>query len=190
MSTPRLGTRFRAALGYAATIHANQLRKGTDIPYLGHILAVAALVIEDGGTETEAIAALLHDAAEDAGGRERLAEIERRFGPDVAAIVAALTDAWIDPKPPWRDRKEAYVAGLGNAPETVLRVAAADKLHNARAILRDLRHHGEALWERFTADKDATLWYYRAVRDVLQSRFPGPLTDELDRTVVAIEAAS
>jgi (p)ppGpp synthase/HD superfamily hydrolase len=190
MSMPRLGTRFRSALGYAATVHATQRRKGTDLPYLGHILAVAALVIEDGGTETEAIAALLHDAAEDAGGRERLAEIERRFGPDVAAIVSTLTDAWTDPKPPWRERKEAYIAGLREAPESVLRVAAADKLHNARAILRDVRTHGEALWERFTADKDATLWYYRAVTDVLQARFSGHLTDELDRTVAAIEAAA
>lgn len=188
MSSPRLGTRFRSALGYAATVHATQLRKGTDLPYLGHVLAVAALVIEDGGTETEAIAALLHDAAEDAGGRERLSEIERRFGPDVAEIVEALTDAWTDPKPPWRERKEVYVAGLREAPPSVLRVTAADKLHNARAIARDLRLHGDALWDRFTADKDATLWYYREVTEVLQFRFPGDLADELDRTVATIAA--
>lgn len=182
-----LGPRFEAALLYASTVHAHQRRKGSDIPYLAHLLAVAALVIEDGAaagrlSEDEAIAALLHDAAEDAGGEGRLRDIRARFGEQVAHIVAGCSDTFENPKPPWRARKEAYLAHLEGADEGTLRVSLADKVHNARAILADHRTYGDALWDRFDRDAD-TLWYYRAVSEVLSRRQPGALATELERIV-------
>src|SRR5436309_13050206 len=146
-----LGERFADALAYAADVHRDQVRKSTAIPYVAHLLAVAARVLEDGGREGEAIAALLHDAPEDQGGEARLADIRDRFGDRVADIVEACSDTFESPKPPWRGRKEAYLAHLRD-PATaidVLRVSAADKLNNATAILRDLRQLGPRVWERF-----------------------------------------
>jgi (p)ppGpp synthase/HD superfamily hydrolase len=151
-------TRFEAALTYAAHLHRDQTRKGTDIPYVGHLLGVASLVIEDGGSEDEAIAGLLHDAVEDQGGAPRLEDIRTRFGEGVAAIVAGCTDAHTIPKLPWRQRKEAYLAHLREATADVLRVSAADNLYNARAILEDYRALGEALWPRFSEGRDEILW--------------------------------
>jgi (p)ppGpp synthase/HD superfamily hydrolase len=139
------GERFEEALGYAAHLHRGHLRKGTSIPYVTHLLAVAAIVGENGGTEDEAIAALLHDAVEDQGGPATREEIRRRFGDNVVAIVDGTSDTDITPKPPWRERKEAYVAHVRNALESVRLVSAADKLHNARSILVDLRTEGEAV---------------------------------------------
>ncbi len=141
-----LTRRFEEALSFAARLHEQQKRKGTDIPYVSHLLAVAAIVLEDGGDEDEAVAALLHDAVEDQGGKATLQVIRKRFGDRVAGIVAGYTDSDETPKPPWRERKEKYIAHLRHAPHEVLRVSVADKLHNARAILRDLRKHGERLW--------------------------------------------
>jgi (p)ppGpp synthase/HD superfamily hydrolase len=183
-----LGPRFEAALIYASAVHAHQRRKGGEIPYVSHLLAVAAMVIEDaaaagGLSEDEVIAALLHDAAEDAGGEGRLRDIRARFGERVAQIVAGVSDTFETPKPPWRARKEAYLAHLEAADEGVLRVCLADKVHNARAIVADLRLHGEDLWGRFNPEAD-TVWYYRSVSEVLSRRLPGALAEELERIVV------
>ncbi|HEY8597106.1 MAG TPA: HD domain-containing protein [Thermomicrobiales bacterium] len=157
------------------------------LPYITHLLAVAAIVGEGGGSEDEVIAALLHDAVEDQGGLARLADIRLRFGESVAAIVWGCTDAIIVPKPPWRARKETYIAHLAAAAPGVLHVSAADKLHNARAILADLRALGPVLWDRFTGGQAGTLWYYRALVEAYLARGGGPIAEELDRVVAAIE---
>ena len=181
------GVRFEDALLYAARLHREQVRKGSRVPYVTHLLAVAAIVGESGGTEDEVVAALLHDAPEDHGGVPRLEEIRARFGTGVAEIVAGCTDTYEEPKPPWRERKEAYLAHLAEAPAPVRLVSAADKLHNARSVLSDYRAVGEDLWERFRGGKDGTLWYYRAVADALRRTDDGPVVDELDRVVTDLE---
>ena len=164
-----LTTRFEHALQYAIIVHAGQVRKGTQIPYISHLLAVTSIVLEHGATEDEAIGALLHDAGEDAGGEARIADIAVRFGDAVAAIVRGCSDTTINPKPPWRQRKEAYIAHLHEATAAMILVSAADKLHNARAILHDVNTIGDAVWQRFNAGKADTLWYYRAVTDALRA---------------------
>ena len=179
--------RFCEALSYAAALHAEQRRKVSGEPYLAHLLAVAAIVMEHGGDEDEAIAALLHDAIEDQGGRATRDEIARRFGPAVVAIVEGCTDSDTMPKPPWRQRKEAYIARLHAAPAAVRRVSAADKLHNARSILRECRARGESLWKHFHGGREGTLWYYRAVVEALKRSEPDPLVEELGRTVAEME---
>jgi len=184
---PLLSARFEDALVYAARLHARQARKGTSVPYVAHLLGVAALVLEDGGDEDEAIAALLHDAVEDQGGAPTLAAIRGRFGERVAAIVAGCTDSEDVPKPPWRERKERYLAELATASPAVRRVSVADKLHNARAILADYRQQGEALWARFSGGRAGVLWYYRALADLHRTRTGGPLAAELERVVAALE---
>jgi len=156
---PLLGDRFERALSFATHLHREQCRKGTGVPYAAHLLGVASLVLEDGGTEDEAIAALLHDAVEDQGGRARLQEIEHEFGNRVAHIVEGCTDTASIPKPRWRTRKEAYVHALASHDGSVRRVALADKLYNARATLLDYRRLGDELWERFNPEADQ-LWYY------------------------------
>lgn len=171
---------------YAHQVHQNQRRKGTGIPYIAHILGVAALAIEYGASEDEAIGALLHDAAEDGGGEATLAEIRARFGDAVADIVLGCSDSLVeDPedKLPWRERKENYLAHLQNAGESVLLVSAADKLHNVRSIARDYREHGEEIWNRFQGRRDGTLWYYETVADVLLRRYRSPLTRDLQDAV-------
>lgn len=184
----RLSERFAAALGYATELHARQVRKGSGVPYIAHLLAVTALVLEYGGDEDTAIAALLHDAVEDQGGAATRAAIAARFGEPVAAIVDGCSDTDVVPKPPWQARKEAYIAHVAAAPPAVLLVSAADKLHNARSILADYRQVGEALWERFTGSRAGTLWYYRAlVTAYRQTVAPPALVDELDRTVTELE---
>jgi (p)ppGpp synthase/HD superfamily hydrolase len=183
-----LSGRFDEALSWASALHRTQERKGTGIPYVSHLLAVASLALEAGATEDEAIAALLHDAVEDQGGAATLAEIQRRFGGRVADIVAGCTDTDVHPKPPWRPRKEAYLAHLVGASPSVRLVSLCDKLHNARSILVDLRVHGHGLWDRFSGGRDGTLWYYRAlVESYRRAGMSGPQLDELDRTVVEIE---
>jgi len=182
-----LSARFSEALAYAAKLHVSQVRKASGTPYIAHLLSVAALVLEDGGDEDEAVAALLHDAVEDQGGADARQEIRRRFGERVAAIVDGCSDAETLPKPPWRERKERFIVSLQTAPPGVLRVTAADKLHNARALLREYRRQGEALWERFNGGKDGTLWYHRAVVHALRERGGGALVDELDRVVSELE---
>ncbi len=182
------GKKFEDALTYAARLHRDQTRKGTNTPYVTHLLAVAAIVGENGGTEDETVAALLHDAPEDRGGRERLEDIRARFGQTVAEIVAGCTDTYEEPKPAWRPRKEAYVARMAEAPASVRLVSAADKLHNARSILADMGTLGDGLWERFTGGKDGTLWYYRALVEAYAEAGANPIVEELDRVVSEIEA--
>ena len=187
-TSPRLGQRFQEALGYAADLHNTQTRKASEVPYIGHLLSVAGLVIEADGTETEAIAALLHDAAEDQGGEATLAEIEHRFGKDVAAVVDECSDTVITPKPPWRQRKENYIEHLDNASDSTILVSMADKLDNARAILRDLRRHGPPVWQRFsTDDPQEHLWYYRSLLEVYRHRSDSWLIDELERVIHTLE---
>jgi (p)ppGpp synthase/HD superfamily hydrolase len=182
------GDKFEHALLYAARLHRNQLRKGTSTPYITHLLAVASIVGENGGTEEQVVAALLHDAPEDQGGKARLEEIRVQFGDEVAEIVDGCTDTYETPKPPWRERKERYLAHLADAPDSVRLVSSADKLHNARTVLSDYRLLGEDLWARFNGGKEGTLWYYRAIADTLQGG--GPIVGELDRTVTELENLS
>ena len=187
-ASPRLGPKFQEALAYAAELHNTQTRKASDVPYVGHLLSVAGLVIEADGTETEAIAALLHDAAEDQGGEATLADIEERFGATVASIVEECSDTVVTPKPPWRQRKEQYIAHLDEASDSAILVSIADKLDNARAILRDLRRHGPSLWQRFnTDDPHEHLWYYRSLLEVYRRRSDSWMVDELGRVVRTLE---
>jgi len=183
-----LGHRFDDAVTMARELHAGQQRKGTAIPYFAHLLGVASLVLEGGGDEDEAIAGLLHDAVEDQGGPATLAAIEQRFGPRVAAIVAACSDTDEVPKPPWRARKEGYLAHLvaADLPEGTLLVSLADKLHNARAIRADLHAHGDEVWSRFSAGRSDQLWYYRSLAEAFQRLRPGAMAEELARTVEEI----
>ncbi|WP_156688237.1 HD domain-containing protein [Mycobacterium sp. Marseille-P9652] len=186
-SSERLTPKFTEALRYATDKHAGQTRKASDVPYIGHLLSVAGLVIEDGGTETQAIAALLHDAAEDQGGRPTLDEIARKFGAGVATIVEECSDSFETPKPPWRPRKEAYVRHLGEASDATVLVSLADKLDNARAILRDLRAHGDAVWRRFsTQDPEDHLWYYRSLLEVFRRRTDSWMVGELSDVIDAL----
>jgi GTP pyrophosphokinase len=182
------GERFEEALLYAARLHRDQTRKDTEVPYVTHLLAVAAIVGENGGTEDEVVAALLHDAPEDRGGKDRLEAIRARFGDEVAEIVDGCTDTYEDPKPEWRPRKEAYVAHVAKASPSVRLVSAADKLHNARSILADLRSLGDELWDRFTGGKEGTLWYYCALVETYAEAGSNPVVEELDRVVREIDA--
>ncbi len=187
-----LAERFETALRFAATVHCAQTRKGGDIPYIGHLLGVCSLVIEDGGSEDEAIAALLHDAVEDQGGEPMLAQIRERFGDHVAEIVLACSDTTEIPKPPWRERKQAYLDHLDSAAASVLRVSLADKLYNARAILRDYQTHGETVWDRFNRDagRDQQLWYYGSLAEKFSTLQAGPMAAELRLTVDAIRSTA
>ena len=180
--------RFEEALTWASELHADQRRKGKGVPYVFHLLATAAIVGESGGDENQVIAALLHDEVEDAGGAPVLAEIRSRFGDDVADLVDGCTDTDAEEKPPWRPRKEAYVARLRSAPPRLRLVSAADKLHNARCLETDLRAEGDCIWERFRGRRDGTLWYYGAILDALQNGWNHPVIDELARVVARIRA--
>ena len=183
----QLSPKFEEALVYATRIHGGQLRKKTQIPYIGHLLGVTAIAMEYGANETEAIAALLHDAVEDCGGIERLREIEKKFGGEVGKIVAGCTDSFETPKPPWRERKENYIAHLKTASASTRLVSAADKLHNTQAILHNLREEGDDVWHRFKAGKEGALWYYRSLVNAFREHGPNALVEELDRIVTQIE---
>jgi len=182
-----LSSRFEEALILATRLHAGQTRKGKEVPYIAPLLAVTSLVLEYGGGEEEAIAALLHDAIEDQGQLVSLEEIRERFGERVAYIVEGCSDATSLPKPPWRERKEAYIAHLREASASERLVSAADKLHNACSILVDYRALGDDLWERFTGGREGTLWYYRTLVETFQAAGSTPLVDELAQVVAEIE---
>ncbi|MEM1426197.1 MAG: HD domain-containing protein [Cyanobacteria bacterium P01_H01_bin.130] len=183
----KLSNRFSEALVFAEQLHRNQARKGSGAPYMAHLLGVSSLVLEAGGDEDEAIAALLHDAVEDQGGLPTRDRIQDQFGDRVAGIVMACSDSTgTGPKPPWRDRKERYIAHLRTAPPSVRLVSMADKLYNLRSIVRDYRLMGDALWERFRGRRDGTLWYYRTLRDVFGVEHP--LAQEFHRTLTTLNA--
>jgi (p)ppGpp synthase/HD superfamily hydrolase len=182
-----LGPRFADAIAFATAVHRDQVRKQTTIPYVSHLLAVASLVLDQGGDEAEAIAALLHDTLEDHPDKTSAEDIQARFGRKVSDIVVACSDATSHPKPPWQARKDAYLAHLETAGADVLRVSLADKLHNARAIVADLRVAGPAVWDRFGAGRDQQLWYYRSLLDVFRRRADSPLVTELEVAVAEME---
>lgn len=182
-----LTSRFDEAFRYAHEAHATQTRKGTSAPYIGHLMGVASIVLDDGGTEDEAIGALLHDAAEDQGGRARLEDIRLRFGDAVARIVEDCTDCWVTPKPPWIDRKQAYIQHARSLVAASLRVSAADKVHNAYAVLRDLRKMGDGVWTRFNAKPDDIVAYYESLVRAYREAGGGPLVEELERIVRGIQ---
>ncbi len=183
----KLGPRFLRAFLFAAEKHAGQTRKASGIPYLAHLMGVASLVLEFGGDEDMAIAGLLHDVVEDCGGAPMLQEVRRRFGARVAKIVEGCTDSDVDPKPPWRERKENYLRHLKSANAETRLVSAADKLNNVRSIVADHREVGELIWARFKGGRDGTLWYYRALlREFL--RKPNRLIREFQLAVRELEA--
>ena len=179
----QLSHRFEQALVCAAQLHKNQVRKGSGIPYVSHLLSVAALVLEDGGDEDEAIAGLLHDAVEDVGSAEIREEILVQFGERVASIVDGCTESCTIPKPPWRDRKLRYIEQMRGASPSVLRVSMADKLHNARSILADRDREGEAVWDKFKGGKAGTLWFYRSLLEIYRQAGSNFLVSELARIV-------
>jgi (p)ppGpp synthase/HD superfamily hydrolase len=185
-----LTDRFENALSLAARLHRTQTRKGSGIPYISHLMAVSALVIEYGGDEDQAIAGLLHDAVEDQGGQDTADRIRATYGDRVADIVLACSDSTDQEKEAWQLRKDRYLASLATKGEDALLVTSCDKLHNATAILTDLRVDGPAVFDRFTAKRDGTLWYYRQLADTLARVRPGPLSDRLADTVTALEAAA
>jgi len=184
MGAMMLTRRFEDALAYAREAHGDQTRKGTGITYVAHLLEVSSLVLLHGGDEEEAIAGLLHDAPEDAGGRPRLDDIRRRFGDRVADIVDGCTDTYEHPKPAWRPRKELYLARIPRLSASARLVSAADKYANARALVDDYRTQGDALWNRFNGGAE-TPWYYRAAAEAFLKAGPGPLAERLH--LVAVE---
>jgi (p)ppGpp synthase/HD superfamily hydrolase len=189
-ATPKikLGPRFLRAFLFAAEKHAGQTRKASTIPYIAHLMGVASLVLEAGGDEDLAIAALLHDVVEDCGGAPMLREVHRRFGARVAKVVDGCTDTDSDPKPPWRERKETYIRHLRRADAGTKLVSAADKLNNARSIVSDYREIGEKVWVRFNGGREGTLWYYRTLRDEFLRHKPNRITRELELVVNELES--
>ncbi|MBD2435559.1 HD domain-containing protein [Nostoc sp. FACHB-110] len=183
MNTLQLTAKFEEALVYATRLHANQTRKISGVPYIAHLLSVAALVLEAGGTEEEAIAALLHDAIEDQGGKSTREEIRQRFGETVVAIVDGCTESDIYPKPPWQERKQKYLENLRHASPSVRRVSLADKLHNARSLLADLRQHGNSIWQQFKTGKEGSLWFYQQLQQVYSANGSDFLTQEFSRVI-------
>ena len=184
----KLGPRFRRAFLFAAEKHAGQARKASTIPYLAHLIGVASLVLEAGGDEDLAIAALLHDVVEDCGGAPMLREVRRQFGSRVAKIVDGCTDADVYPKPPWEERKKKYIARLKDEDEETRLVSAADKLNNVRSILSDYRAIGESVWSRFHGGREGTLWYYRTLRDEFLRDKPNRITRDLELAVDELES--
>ena len=189
LRSPKLGRRFEQALLFASRKHTKQQRKGTGVPYISHLLSVAGLVLEAGGDEDLAIAALLHDVVEDCGGAKMSREVRRRFGKRVAHVVDGCTDTDLDPKPPWRQRKEDYLSHLRTADADTRLVSVADKLHNVRTIATDYREHGDAVWQRFQGKRDGTLWYYRALLREFKRTKPNRLVREFERAVSDLENA-
>ena len=191
LETP-VSQRFHDALAYASKLHRTQARKSTTIPYVAHLLAVASIVMEAGGTEDEAIAALLHDGPEDQGGKKTLDDIRAHFGDDVADIVAACSDTFETPKPEWEIRKRDYIEHLKTASKGALLVSASDKLHNARATLRDFREHGASVWDRFTGTREQILENYAGLISAYEIGEPDErrrgIVNELRDTIAQLNA--
>jgi (p)ppGpp synthase/HD superfamily hydrolase len=191
-TSTKLGPRFLRAFSFAAKKHSGQTRKASTIPYIAHLMGVASLVLEAGGEEDLAIAALLHDVVEDCGGARMLKEVRRRFGKRVAHVVDGCTDfdANADPKPPWRERKKKYIRHLKTADADTRLVSAADKLNNVRSILSDYRAIGESVWSRFNGGREGTLWYYRTLLDVFLEHKPNRLTRDFELAVNELDSLS
>jgi (p)ppGpp synthase/HD superfamily hydrolase len=185
-----LTQRFEQALVYATRLHAQQVRKATGVPYISHLLSVTALVLEAGGNEEEAIAALLHDAVEDQGGAATRTEIYHQFGEQIVAIVDDCTEFRTEIKPPWRDRKLHYIEQLRRGSPSARRVALADKLHNMRSLLFDYRQQGEAIWSVFSTGKEGMLWFYHSLLKMYREVAPSPMVEELARVVAELEQLS
>jgi (p)ppGpp synthase/HD superfamily hydrolase len=184
----KIGARFEKAFLFAANKHSTQTRKASSIPYIAHLMGAASLVLEAGGDEDLAIAALLHDVVEDCGGVPMLKQVERKFGKRVARVVDGCTDAYGDPKPPWKQRKDAYIARLKNENADTRLVSAADKLNNIRSIISDYRSIGESVWSRFNGGREGTLWYYRTLRDEFLRDKPNRITCDFDLAVQELES--
>jgi (p)ppGpp synthase/HD superfamily hydrolase len=184
---PHLGVSLQKAFRYAAAKHYGQARKQSAVPYLSHLMAVTSLVLEGGGDEEMAMAALLHDVVEDCGGMPRLREVHKKFGVRVAKIVEGCTDSFSDPKLPWIVRKKEYIKRLKHEDAETRLVSASDKLHNVRTVITDYRQHGESIWKRFSGGREGTLWYYRALSDEFQRRKPNRITRELALAVEELE---
>src|SRR4051812_15762467 len=189
-----LSERFDDALLYASRQHREQLRKGSRVPYMTHLMSVSALVLEHGGTEDQAIAALLHDAVEDAPsgqGGAVITEIREKFGNAVADMVLACSDGLNDSgerRGTWQERKQAYVDGLPHKALDALLVTAADKTHNGLCIAADVRRYGPGFWSTFNAGPEELVWYYTSVRDVVAERLPDTsIADSLDGAVADLE---
>lgn len=179
--------RFADAVAWATRLHARQTRKLSGAPYLSHLLRVTGIALEYGADEDEAIAAVLHDAIEDQGGARTREEIARRYGPRVAEIVSGCSDTDQTPKPPWRERKEAYLAHLAGASPSVRLISASDKLDNVRDLLAAYRAGGESIWAHFRGGRDGALWYHRSVVNLLKAAGPSRLAEELDLAVTELE---
>ena len=184
----KLGPRFLRAFSFAAEKHSGQTRKASTIPYIAHLLGVASLVLDAGGDEDLAIAALLHDVVEDCGGAPMLKEVGRLFGSRVAKVVDGCTDTDVSPKPPWLERKKKYITRLRKEDAGTRLVSAADKLNNVRSILSDYRAIGESVWSRFSGGRDGTLWYYRTLRDEFLRDKPNRITRDLELAVNELDA--
>lgn len=184
--SPILGKNFREALDFAFTLHMTQIRKGTEIPYFTHLMTVSALVLENGGDEDTAIAALLHDGVEDQGGKALLKKIRDRFGVRVADLVEECSDSQSYPKPPWKQRKQKYLAHIGSASAEARLISSSDKLHNLRSILDDYRAVGDSLWDRFKGTEQEIIWYYTSfIEEMKQSASTAelPILDKLKGTL-------
>jgi (p)ppGpp synthase/HD superfamily hydrolase len=183
-----LSQKFEHALAFANQVHAHQKRKDSGAPYFAHVIGVAALVLEDGGSEEEAIAALLHDTAEDQGGQAMLDEITSRFGETIAQIVAECSDTLLNPKPPWQARKAGHINTLRTARPETIRIMLADKVYNSRNLLRSLQERGEVVWENFKGGRDGTIWYFQQMYAVFSRTQSGYMLDEFGRNIKRIEA--
>lgn len=179
----KLTEKFTSALVYATRLHAQQTRKISGVPYVAHLLSVAALVLEAGGTEEEAIAALLHDAIEDQGGKAIREEIRQLFGEQVITIVDGCTESDTYPKPPWKERKQKYLENLRHASPSVRLVSLADKLHNARSLLADYRRYGSSVWDNFKVGKAGTLWFYQQLQQIYHETGSDFMTEEFSRVM-------
>ena len=187
---PILTERFQRALVFTFNLHQGQLRKNSSTPYFSHLMSVCSTVLDAGGDEDTAIAALLHDAAEDQGGNQTLMEIRNVFGDRVADLVLACSDTLSDPKPPWKNRKIQHLEKLSKAVPEVLLITMADKIHNARNLARDLQFHGEKVWENFNGGKAGTLWYYGELDRILEKTTFNHLYRELHRLINYIKHLS
>ena len=184
-----MSERFAEAVAMANELHSGQFRKGTKIPYISHPLIVAGTVLQNGGDEDEAIAAVLHDTVEDCGGKPVMEKIRQRFGEKIAGLVSGCTETDVQPKPPWRERKERYIQNIKSASPSVRLISCADKLHNAASILSEYKKVGAKVWDRFKGDKSETLWFYSAMVSALRAAGEDrPILDELEATVKALRS--